>query len=156
MRGSRAAAKELGARMTGGANQMELWEDNPFRKPLKIRAGSCSPRTQSISAMCGSDGRSGRHCNWICCARRMPEGKESVAWSTMAAVLVIARLCEPSSELHIAEDWYRKTALEDILDLPVERVNDDRLYRALDELFCRTKKLHRETFAQATRRIVLD
>ncbi|MBK9260717.1 MAG: hypothetical protein IPM54_12975 [Polyangiaceae bacterium] len=46
----------------------------------------------------------------------MPEGKESVAWSTMAAVLVIARLCEPSSELHIAEDWYRKTALEDILD----------------------------------------
>jgi len=24
-------------------------------------------------------------------------------------------LCEPSSELHIAEDWYRKTALEDLL-----------------------------------------
>jgi len=29
----------------------------------------------------------------------------------MAAVLVIARLCEPSSQLHIADDWYRTTAL---------------------------------------------
>jgi transposase len=52
----------------------------------------------------------------------------------MAAVLVIARLCEPSSELHIAEDWYRRTALEDLLGLPADRVNDDRLYRALDRL----------------------
>ena len=52
----------------------------------------------------------------------------------MAAMLVIARLCEPSSELHIAEDWYRRTALEDLLGVPAERVNDDRLYRALDRL----------------------
>ena len=52
----------------------------------------------------------------------------------MAAILVIARLCEPSSELHIAEDWYRRTALEDLLGVPAEQVNDDRLYRALDRL----------------------
>ena len=43
-------------------------------------------------------------------------------------------LCEPASELHIAEDWYRRTALEDLLGVPEERVNDDRLYRALDRL----------------------
>ena len=47
---------------------------------------------------------------------------------------MIARLCEPSSELHIAEDWYRQTALSDLLGVSVERVNDDRLYRALDHL----------------------
>ena len=52
----------------------------------------------------------------------------------MAAVLVMSRLCEPSSELHIAEDFYRQTALEDMLGLPCEQVNDDRLYRALDRL----------------------
>jgi transposase len=52
----------------------------------------------------------------------------------MASVLVIARLCEPSSELHIAERWYRRTALEDLLGLPSERVNATRLYRALDQL----------------------
>ena len=35
-------------------------------------------------------------------ARLLPEGREAVPWATMAAVLVLARLCEPSSELHIA------------------------------------------------------
>jgi transposase len=65
---------------------------------------------------------------------RLPRGREDVPWSLMAAVLVIARLCEPSSELHIAEDWYRRTALEDLLGLPAAKVNDDRLYRSLDRL----------------------
>ena len=40
----------------------------------------------------------------------MPEGHEDVPWARMAAVLVIARLCEPASELHLAEDWFRRTA----------------------------------------------
>jgi transposase len=67
-------------------------------------------------------------------ARLLPEGREAVPWATMAAVLILARLCEPSSELHIAEDWYRRTALEDLLALPAPLMNDDRLYRALDRL----------------------
>ena len=50
------------------------------------------------------------------------------------AVLVTARFCEPSSELHIAEDSYRRTALADLLQLGEEEVNKDRLYRALDHL----------------------
>jgi len=70
----------------------------------------------------------------VLCEELLPRGREDVPWSVMAAVLVIARLCEPSSELHIAEDWYRRTALEDLLGLPDELVNDDRLYRALDRL----------------------
>jgi transposase len=69
---------------------------------------------------------------WL--AEQMPPGREDIPWDVMAAVLVIARLCEPSSELHIAEDWFRRTALDDLLGLPVEKVNDDRLYRALDWL----------------------
>ena len=44
------------------------------------------------------------------------------------AVLVTARFCEPSSELHIAEDWYRRTALCDLLQLGDEEVNKDRVY----------------------------
>ncbi len=64
----------------------------------------------------------------------MPTGKEEVPWEKMAAVLVAARLCEPSSELHIAEDWYRRTALSDLLQLNEALVNKDRLYRALDRL----------------------
>lgn len=68
------------------------------------------------------------------CEELLPAGKERVAWEKMAAVLVTARLCEPSSELHIAEDWYRRTALGDLLQLDDAQVNKDRLYRALDEL----------------------
>ena len=65
---------------------------------------------------------------------QLPAGKEEVPWEKMAAVLVAARLCEPSSELHIAEDWYRRTALSDLLQLNEALVNKDRLYRALDQL----------------------
>ena len=68
------------------------------------------------------------------CERLLPVGKERIAWAKMAAVLVAARFCEPSSELHIAEDWYRRTALCDLLQLGDEEVNKDRLYRALDHL----------------------
>jgi len=68
------------------------------------------------------------------CERLLPIGKERIAWSKMAAVLVAARFCEPSSELHIAEDWYRRTSLSDLLQLGDEEVNKDRLYRGLDHL----------------------
>jgi hypothetical protein len=33
----------------------------------------------------------------------LPEGREDVPWGTMAAILAIARFCEPSSELHIEQ-----------------------------------------------------
>jgi transposase len=61
-------------------------------------------------------------------------GREEVSWAVMALVLVICRLCNPSSELRIAECLYERTALEDLLGLPADKVNDDRLYRALDHL----------------------
>jgi transposase len=67
-------------------------------------------------------------------AELLPAGKERVAWEKIAAVLVAARLCAPSSELHIAEDWYRRTALGDLLQLDDVLLNKDRLYRALDRL----------------------
>ena len=68
------------------------------------------------------------------CRQLLPVGLERIAWAKMAAVLVTARFCEPSSELHIAEDWYRRTALCDLLQLGDAEVNKDRLYRALDHL----------------------
>jgi transposase len=68
------------------------------------------------------------------CQQLLPAGQERIGWAKMAAVLVAARFCEPSSELHIAEDWYRRTALCDLLQLGDEVVNKDRLYRGLDHL----------------------
>ena len=69
-----------------------------------------------------------------CASKLLPAGQERIAWAKMAAVLVAARFCEPSSELHIAEDWYRRTALSDLLQLGEEEITKDRLYRGLDHL----------------------
>jgi transposase len=71
----------------------------------------------------------------------LPRNREAIPWAAMAAVLVIARLCEPRSELHIAEAWYRQTALVDLLGISEAKVNDDRLYRALDQLLPHKKAL---------------
>lgn len=89
-------------------------------------------------------------------ARLLPEGQEAVPWATMAAVLVLARLCEPSSELHIAETWYRSTALEDLLALPAPLVNDDRLYRALDRLLPHKPALEQYLVARLGELFALD
>ena len=66
--------------------------------------------------------------------RLLPEGKEDIPWSMMAMTLVLMRLCEPSSELRIAEHLYERSSLADLLGTPEDKVNDDRLYRALDKL----------------------
>jgi transposase len=68
------------------------------------------------------------------CRGEMPSGREEVPWSIMAAILVLARFCAPSSELQIAESWYEKTALDDLLGVMSDKVGEDRLYRALDAL----------------------
>ena len=132
----RAKARALARRITGGEEQRELFEAAPGPEQ-SVRVALDRVRIER--------GRSFGDV-WLAwrlwqalrldgvCEELLPRGREEVAWSTMAAVLVMARLCEPSSELHIAEDWYRKTALDDVLGLASDRVNDDRLYRALDKL----------------------
>ena len=64
----------------------------------------------------------------------LPEGREDIPWSMMAMTLVLMRLCEPSSELRIAEHLYERSTLTELLGIPADKVNDDRLYRALDRL----------------------
>lgn len=75
------------------------------------------------------------------CKTHLPAGREEIPWQVMSAVLVLARFCAPSSELQIAESWYAKTALDDLLGVPSDKINDDRLYRALDALLPHKDKL---------------
>ena len=64
----------------------------------------------------------------------LPPGREEVPWSAMVLVLVLGRLLDPSSELHLAEHGYEASALAELLGVPDAKVNDDRLYRTLDRL----------------------
>jgi transposase len=68
------------------------------------------------------------------CTEHIKSGKEEIPWSIMACILTLARFCAPSSELQIANFWYGTTALDDLLGVSADKINDDRLYRALDAL----------------------
>jgi len=140
----RAKARTLARTITGRDDQRELFEEpaQEVAVPVRLR-GVRLERGRSFGDV------------WLgwtlwralkldgLCTELLPEGREAVPWSVMAAVLVIARLCEPASELHIAEDWYRRTALEDLLALSGESVNDDRLYRTLDRLLPHKRAIER-------------
>ena len=140
----RLAARAVGRQLIGTERQPSLFEDDTPREPIEVDLKRLRLER-------------GRRFGDVWLARRLwqavgldrlldellPSGREEISWATMAAVLVIARLCEPSSELHIAEDWFRRTALGDLLGIAEEKVNDDRLYRALDKLLPHKQRLER-------------
>ena len=136
----RVEARSLARRLIGAPEQAQLFADGSEHMTVPVRLkGIRIERTRRFGdvylalALWRGTGLA------ELCERLLPAGKERIAWAKMAAVLVAARLCEPSSELHIAEDWYRRTALSDLLQLEDDQVNKDRLYRALDHLV-----LHKE------------
>jgi transposase len=128
-------ARALATRLIGAPEQSPLFEDATGHLTVPVRLKEIRierPRRfgDVYLALALWRGMGLEHL----CEQLLPVGKERVAWASMAAVLVTARLCEPSSELHIAEDWYRRTALCDLLQLGEQQVNKDRLYRSLDHL----------------------
>ena len=131
----RLQARALAHRLIGTPERAQLFDDGSEQLTVSVRLkGIRIERPRQFGdvylalALWRGTGLEGL------CERLLPIGKERIAWSKMAAVLVTARFCEPSSELHIAEDWYRRTALSDLLQLDDEEVNRDRLYRGLDHL----------------------
>jgi hypothetical protein len=56
----------------------------------------------------------------------------------------LARLCHPSSELPIAERFYEASALSDLLGVPTSKVNEDQLYRSLDQLLPHKEEMERD------------
>src|ERR1700738_2164917 len=138
----RAEARALARRLIGAPEQAALFDDGsesltvPVRlKGIRIQRSRQFGDVYLALALWRGTGLEGL------CERLLPIGNERIAWAKMAAVLVTARFCEPSSELHIAEDWYRRTALCDLLQLGDEEVNKDRLYRGLDHLLAHKASL---------------
>ena len=81
---------------------------------------------------------------------------EEIPWSATAMILILSRLCEPSSELHLAEHLYEASALSDLLGVPDEKVNEDRLYRALGTLLPHKKALEKLLKEKLGERFDLD
>jgi transposase len=116
-------------------HQSHLFEKDPEPEWVEINAKAV--RVENIKDFGGP---------WLCLelisrlhldeffTKHLPRGREHIAWSKMALVLVICRVCRPSSELHIAEHLFEETALADLLGIPSKMINEDRLYRALDKI----------------------
>jgi len=132
----RAKAKALARQITGRGDQRELFEaPDADDAPVPVRLNRLRLERGRAFGDVWLGWKLWRALQLdVVCEQWIESGRETVPWAQMASVLVIARLCEPSSELHIAEDWYRRTALEDLLGVSAERINENRLYRALDEL----------------------
>jgi transposase len=131
----RLEARALGRHLIGAPERAQLFDDDSEHLTVPVRLkGVAIERSRRFGdvylalALWRGIGLE------ALCERLLPVGEERVAWAKTAAVLVAARLCEPSSELHIAEDWYRRTALSDLLQLGDEEITKDRLYRGLDHL----------------------
>ncbi len=80
----------------------------------------------------------------------IPKGGEGVPWPVVAAILTLARFCEPSSEMHIADTWYQRTALDDLLGVRSDAVNKDRLYRAHDHILSHKEAIEKHLKARFT------
>lgn len=90
------------------------------------------------------------------CQQHLPVGRETVPWPVLASILVLARFCEPSSELHIAENWYRNSALEDLLGVAPESIHHTRLYEGLDRLLPHKEDLEKHLKDRLGRLFELD
>jgi hypothetical protein len=118
----RANARLLAQQITGTDQQQELFEAAATEQSVAVRLDRVSIERARWFG--------GVWLGWTLwralkldelCAQLMPPGREAIPWAQLAAVLVIARLVEPASELHIAENWYRVTALEICSDYPPDR-----------------------------------
>jgi transposase len=130
-----ARAKDLARRLGMKADQPDLF-DPPLAEeilPIRIKGIGLERARQfgnvyvgmKLWEMAGFD---------TFFSAQLAEGQEDIPWATTAMISTIARLCNPSSELHIAESWIGKTALCDLLLLNETQINEDRLYRVLDKL----------------------
>src|ERR1700716_3586227 len=131
----RVEARALARRLIGTPEQAQLFEDGsgPLTVLVRLKGIRIERARQFGNVYLALALWRGMGLEDLC-EQLLPPGQEHISWAKMAAVLVTARFCEPSSELHIAEDWYRRTALCDLLQLGDEEVNKDRLYRGLDHL----------------------
>lgn len=154
----RAKASALARHFLGpAAHQRELFEDTASDEIVRVRTGRVRvERSRSFGDV------------WLAwtlwrvlgldefCRAVQPHDRERVPWADVISILVLARFCEPSSELHIAESWYPQTALDDILGVRPDLVHSERLYRGLDRLLRHKDALQRHLKARLGDLFALD
>jgi len=143
----RARAQALARSIYGGGEEFgqgQLFDDGERAKALAVKLDAVRlERSRSFGAVC---------LGWVLwhalkledlLSELMAPKREKVSWAEVTAILVIGRLCEPWSELHVAERWYRSTALEDLLGVSTEPIYDERWYRGLDRVLAHQEAIEK-------------
>ena len=79
-------------------------------------------------------------------AERLPNSREGTNWRHVLQTLVSYRLIDPGSEWRLHRQWYRNSAMADLLEEDFGLAEKDNLYRCLDKLLP-----HREALFQHLR-----
>ncbi len=87
-------------------------------------------------------------------APRLPPSRKGTDWHKTLQILVAARLNEPASEWYVHREWYRQSAMADLLSLDPEIIPKNSLYDCHDhllehkrDLFCHLSRRWKDLFA---------
>ena len=67
-------------------------------------------------------------------APRLPDSRKGTGWLNVLKTLVAYRLLDPGSEWRLHRDWFKSSAMADLLDEDDSVAAKDTLYRCLDKL----------------------
>jgi transposase len=78
---------------------------------------------------------------------RLPDSREGTSWLKVLQVLTVYRLVDPGSEWRLHREWFKSSAMADLLGEDFSLAQKDNLYRCLDKLL-----EHREELFKHLRR----
>src|SRR6266567_5876391 len=78
---------------------------------------------------------------------RLPDSREETSWRHVLQTLTAYRLIDPGSEWRLHREWFKNSAMADLLEEDFSLVQKDNLYRCLDKLL-----EHREDLFKHLRR----
>lgn len=78
----------------------------------------------------------------------MPPGRKGTPWYKILQLPVCARLIKPSSEWYVHREWYRQSAMGDLLGMDQDIVPKNALYHCHDKLLRHKRELFRHLSAR--------
>jgi len=74
---------------------------------------------------------------------RLPDSREGTSWRHVLQTLAVYRLIDPGSEWRLHREWFKNSAMADLLDEDFSLAQKDNLYRCLDKLLAHRNALFR-------------
>ena len=74
---------------------------------------------------------------------QLADSRGDVPWAKVLQLLVVNRLIDPGSELHIHRQWFLRSAMDELLEVDFAAAGKDRLYRCLDRILAHKDALCR-------------